>query len=109
MSPAILFLGESLLLMALSVPLILKRVKPNPFYGLRTPKSLANPDIWYHANQLSGRALFAAGAFSGVFSLGILTLGSGLPHPVQLWLLLGAMLLSVISATVYSLHALSKM
>src|SRR5512145_222539 len=48
----ILFVSTSLLLTILSVPMILRRVKPNPLYGFRTAKTLAkgNEDVWYDAN-----------------------------------------------------------
>ncbi|WP_202840992.1 SdpI family protein [Luteimonas saliphila] len=50
------------LLAGLGVPLILRRVPPNPLYGLRTRRSLSHPSIWYPANAWSGRALLIAAA-----------------------------------------------
>lgn len=45
------------LLIGFSIPLIMKKVKPNPWYGFRVPKTLNNPEIWYPANAYAGRAL----------------------------------------------------
>jgi hypothetical protein len=39
---------------AISVPLVLRKVPPNMLYGFRTPKTLANPQIWYEANYKGG-------------------------------------------------------
>jgi len=56
------FVATGLLLVALSVPLILRRVKPNYFYGFRTPKTMSNERIWYDANAYAGRALSILGS-----------------------------------------------
>ncbi len=34
----------------ISLPLILKLVPPNRWYGFRTRKMLSNAEIWYEAN-----------------------------------------------------------
>ncbi|HZP81080.1 MAG TPA: SdpI family protein [Chthonomonadaceae bacterium] len=58
----ILYTLIGLLFMGLSVPLIQKRIKPNPWYGFRVPKTLSDERIWYAANAYSGVTLFLAGA-----------------------------------------------
>ncbi|MBV9851213.1 MAG: SdpI family protein [Armatimonadetes bacterium] len=50
-----------LLFVAVSIPLILRRVRPNPWYGFRTPKTLSSEHIWYEANAYSGALLLVAG------------------------------------------------
>lgn len=57
----ILFLCTGLLVVGLSVPMILRRVKPNPWYGFRTAKTLADERVWYEANAYSGFLLLVAG------------------------------------------------
>jgi len=57
----LIFTGVGLLFMAISVPMINHRVKRNPWYGFRTPKTLSNDRIWYAANEHSGRMLFLTG------------------------------------------------
>ena len=52
----------ALLLIAASVPLIQRRVRPNSVYGFRTPKTLGDEQVWYEANAFSGRMLLRAGA-----------------------------------------------
>ena len=57
----LLYLFVGFLFMGLSIPLIQRKVKPNPWYGFRTPKTLSDPEIWYPANEYSGKTLFLAG------------------------------------------------
>ena len=69
MSFVVLYLLEGLMFMLVSRPMIQRRVRPNRFYGFRTPKTLSSPDIWYPANEFSGRRLFTAGAAITLCSL----------------------------------------
>jgi hypothetical protein len=46
-----------------SLPLIFRWVPPNRFYGLRIRATLRNESVWYDANALSGRHMFALGLF----------------------------------------------
>ncbi len=63
------FLLDGLLLAGVSLPLVASRVKRNPFYGFRTPKTLASDAVWYPANRYAGRALFWAGSATAAGSL----------------------------------------
>jgi hypothetical protein len=56
-----MYVGTGLLLCILSIPMILKKVKPNGLYGFRVKKTLENPDIWYAVNCYSGKWLLATG------------------------------------------------
>lgn len=47
----------ALLNIAISIPLIFRKVPPNVIYGFRTRKTLSNPRIWYEANALGGKSL----------------------------------------------------
>ncbi len=64
-----LFVGLPALMLVLGVPLALKLVPPNRFYGYRTATSFASPEAWYQINFATGLALIAAGAASGTFAL----------------------------------------
>ena len=61
--------GAGGLMVVLAVPMILQRVKPNPWYGFRTRKTLSDEKIWYAANKYAGKALLMAGAVITVTSL----------------------------------------
>ncbi|NVJ66707.1 MAG: SdpI family protein [Gammaproteobacteria bacterium] len=49
------FIGVAILLFLASIPLKLRKVKPNWWYGLRTPTIVKNPDIWYPINQAAAQ------------------------------------------------------
>jgi len=55
------YIGMGVLLSVISIPLIQRRIKPNPFYGFRVPKAYKNEAIWYEINAYSGKRLFLAG------------------------------------------------
>ncbi len=66
---SIFFVLEGLLFIVLSIPLINRRIKPNPWYGFRTPKTRRSPDIWYPANVYMGKQLHKAGAIIAVAAI----------------------------------------
>lgn len=52
-------LGPVLIL--LSIPLILRWIPRNRFYGFRVASTLRDKSVWYDANALSGRHFLALG------------------------------------------------
>lgn len=60
--------GTPILLVALGMPLLLKMVPPNNYFGYRTSQTLASAEVWYSVNWATGLAMICAGL------LGILTL-----------------------------------
>jgi uncharacterized membrane protein len=56
-----MFIVSGLILCIISIPMILKKIKPNGLYGFRVKKTLENPDIWYAANCYSGKWLLVTG------------------------------------------------
>lgn len=57
----VLYLFSGILLAVLSVPLILARIAPNPWYGFRVRRTLADPSVWYAANRYAGWWMLATG------------------------------------------------
>ncbi len=57
-----------LLLAALSIPLILGKIGPNPWYGFRVKKTLNNPAVWYPANAYAAKRLLLVGLVSSLFA-----------------------------------------
>ena len=55
-----IYAGGGLLLALLSLPLIARKIKPNPYYGFRVSATLENPEIWYTANQYFAKRQLAA-------------------------------------------------
>jgi len=54
----------SVLFIALGYPLANKQISPNGWYGFRTPTTLSDPEIWYSANAIAGKAMMVAGGAS---------------------------------------------
>jgi uncharacterized membrane protein len=51
-----------ILLVLLSVPLVLRRVPPNHFYGFRVPATHRDRSVWYDVNAAAGWEFIALGA-----------------------------------------------
>lgn len=49
----------------LAIPLALRLVGPNRWYGFRTPATLSDRSVWFAANAFAGRALLIAAIASG--------------------------------------------
>ena len=45
----IILIVPCLIIISISIPLILEKVKPNSVYGFRTQKTLSNEIVWYKA------------------------------------------------------------
>jgi hypothetical protein len=56
-----------------AIPMALGLVPPNRWYGFRTPKTRASPDIWYPANRACGWFLIGAGSLALCFNLVLLS------------------------------------
>ena len=48
------------------VPLMLKLVPPNPYYGYPARRLASKPEHWVKVNQFAGRALVGAAAFAAL-------------------------------------------
>jgi uncharacterized membrane protein len=59
-----------IVIIIISIPLILRMIPRNGFYGFRVPKTLASDTVWYPANQASGIALLLAGCIWLAAALG---------------------------------------
>ena len=93
------------LLMILSIPLMLQKVKRNRFYGFRLKKTLSSDEIWYPANVIAGRALFGA----GVIGLGLVQASAaGLVELSDTILTVGSIGVIVI-AVIYSMVRVKSM
>ncbi len=57
----ILYVTSALALIALSVPLLVRLVPPNPIYGFRLAPVFDSDRIWYETNHYAARWLLAGG------------------------------------------------
>src|ERR1700733_12139788 len=54
------FLIPAILILIFCVPLVLRLVPPNRFYGIRTKKTLSDKEIWYRVNARGGLGLMVS-------------------------------------------------
>jgi len=66
-----LYVGAKLLLIALSVPLMRREVRPNAWYGFRVRETLADPEIWYAADAYAGKYLLGVGLVTVLTAVGL--------------------------------------
>ena len=68
----IVYCATGLLFVALAIPLILRRVKMNPLYGIRLPIAFRSESNWYAINEFGGKVLAVAGVFVALVGLAAL-------------------------------------
>ncbi|MBX0329512.1 SdpI family protein [Oscillochloris sp. ZM17-4] len=73
----------------------LGRVQPNYFVGIRTPWTLADPEIWRRTHRMGGRMIAGAGAL-------LVVLGLVAPTESSFVLGIGAILVASLGSVVYS-------
>lgn len=76
-------------------------VRPNRFYGVRTPATYADRRVWRDANRQSGRGLIALGLAVVAFSL-LLLVVPGNRWPLAVFVLLGGTTVWAISSVWYA-------
>ncbi|MBX7110387.1 MAG: SdpI family protein [Dehalococcoidia bacterium] len=81
----VLCLGGGVLSMALGWGMLY--VRPNHFYGVRTPATYADRRVWRDANRQSGKGLIALGGAVSLFSSLLLAV-PGAPWPLAVFALL---------------------
>ena len=106
---SILFAVTGFVLIAISIPLIMRKVPPNSFYGCRTRKTLSDPKIWYEANYSGGIDFCIAGLIVFVSSLAMLILGQHVDANRAVTTLLIILLLSVGGAAWHGLRVIKRL
>ena len=99
-----ILLASSLLLVGVGLPLALRKVPPNGWYGFRAPITLRSRSAWYAGNAQLGWWMVAGGLLSlpiaiyGLVSGGVLTM-------VYVGFLVGPVLLGIIPAFIVAYRA----
>lgn len=57
------------LFILLAIPLMLKKIPPNPIYGYRTRALIKVPELWFEVNAYFGLCLLFSSLFMGAVSL----------------------------------------
>ncbi len=55
--PGLLNIAVGLVLIAVSIPLVKRRIKPNHGYGFRISKAFESEENWYRINEYGGRQM----------------------------------------------------
>jgi len=96
--------GSGVILIALGIPLWLRRVKPNHMYGFRTRATLENEDTWWVVNARCGRQLILLGVISiamGIIAASIDFGKRGVSDALYSWILLLVLGIAWITVTGY--------
>ena len=92
------FDGLAALFVALGIPLMRRKVPPNPFYGFRTPSTLEDETLWYDVNAKSGADMVLVGVVLGVLTTTLFFTGTseaGLATACVVWVVVGSIVLLV--------------
>lgn len=65
----LMYIATGLLLAIISIPLILRKIGPNPVYGFRVKQTLEDDQVWYDVNAFAARGLFLDGLITVVAAL----------------------------------------
>ena len=68
----IFFVFIGAVFIVLGIPLLLEKVKPNWFYGFRTPTTINKKNLWYNVNKQVGRDFIIAGIIIIIGSISML-------------------------------------
>ena len=102
----VLFIGLPILVLLSGLPLELRLVPPNRFYGYRTATTFSSLGAWYQINFATGLAMIAAGIVGGVAVLlldqGVVLLKPESRYRIGIMITAVAMLLFLIVAVVYA-------
>ena len=105
----LIFSAAGVLFIALGIPLLRGRVRPNSWYGCRTEKTLSDEKVWYAVNRVTGRDIVAGGIALVACSLALLLFGRGMNPTHAVLALLFVLLLSVVIMAVDSHRAQKRM
>ena len=105
----LIFSAAGVLFIALGIPLLRGRVRPNSWYGCRTEKTLSDEKVWYAVNRVTGRDIVAGGIALVACSLALLLFGRGMNPTHAVLALLFVLLLSVVIMAIDSHRTQKRM
>lgn len=101
------YLGTAILLGGLGVPLVMEMIPPNNWYGFRTPSTLANEEIWYPVNRLTGCWLVIYGVASSTTA--VCTYAANFPVDTAAWINLGVCMTCLAFMIIHPVRLLLKL
>ncbi len=97
-----------LLLAGLSIPLMLGKIPPNPWYGVRVPSTLEDERLWYKVNRYMARGLLATGLLTALGAL-LFYQVPGLSTDAYAWLALAAFAVPMTITVVFGIRYLRRL
>lgn len=94
-----LYLGVSVLLFVLGIPLWRGWIPPNGWYGFRTPSTVRNAHLWYPVNRVTGLWMMAVGPITALTALAAYQ--AGLPIDAAAWVNLAALSIGIVGMLVH--------
>jgi uncharacterized membrane protein len=91
-----------------SLPMVMQRVPPNRWYGFRTPRTHADPKVWYPANRIAGQYFAFAGLLIALAALGVALLHKQMTPTTSASVLFVVGVGAVAAATTLSFIALRR-
>jgi uncharacterized membrane protein len=104
----VVFIFCGLLFIGLAIPMILRKIPPNPYYGWRTPKAYSSNRIWYQINWYTGRDILVMGVVQVIYNLALLGFRTQVDEvfyqmflPGNLFILIGGTIIMMIRGFLY--------
>ncbi len=102
-----IYILGGLLLILISIPLILRKIPPNPIYGFRIRWTLEDPELWYAVNAYSAKWLVFVG-LSAILGATGLALIPGIPLDLYAFGNLGIFVISFTLALLQAVRFLRR-
>ncbi len=81
--PIAVHCGIGLTMTAIAIPLVLRMVPMNRYYGIRLPKAFKSDRNWYDINAYGGKVLLVYGVALTIFGIAA---RDWAPSPTSLWM-----------------------
>jgi uncharacterized membrane protein len=103
----IIFFISGIIISALAIPLIRRKIKINSWYGIRIPQTMENEKIWYAVNEIMGKYIFAWGIIISILSL-YFSLNPTDPKFLMTYILLTILILGTVLLVILSYKIANK-
>ncbi|MFA5058143.1 MAG: SdpI family protein [Opitutaceae bacterium] len=102
---ALMHLAIAAVVIALAIPLILKKVRRNCWYGVRIPEAFKSEERWYEINRFGGGLLLVWGLIvAGTGVAGLTLEKKQWPDYAQAatWIIMGGLVLLLAAIMIYA-------
>lgn len=103
------YLLVGIIYISIGIPLYLKRIPPNNYYGFRTKKTASDPKLWYEINAACGLHFTLTGMFLAFLGIAFLIVRITNPAILVVFeskleiVLLVTMFIPIVSSLIYYL------